>query len=86
MSEKEVDYGRMLTGLTQGIIAINKHDHALKALKSKLLAIVEEVDMLLAENLGKDARAWYEAISNEHDKAIRDRYEKQQSAAGEGSK
>ena len=85
MSEKEVDYGRMLTGLSGGISALYKHEHALKALRSKLMVIVDEIDMVLKEDFGKPAREWYEAISREHDAEIRARYEREHPAAADGS-
>lgn len=71
MSDKEVDYSRMITGLSAGIAAIDKHEQGLRAFRAKLLLIVEEIDMVLAEAWSKQAREWYAQIRSEHDALIR---------------
>lgn len=79
--EKRMDYGRMLTGLSSGISAIHKHDHALLALRSKLLSIVEEIDSLRASKPAQMAIDWYEAMSKEHDAEIKADYDQRHDAA-----
>lgn len=85
MSEKEVDYGRMLTGLSSGIGALYKHEQYLKDLRVRLLEAVGDIERFLASKPMQQALSWYEAISKEHDAEIRARYEREQAAhAGDG--